>query len=144
MEADIAYLAGFFDGEGHIRITKHSTRGSYMLQVSCVQATRYPLDLFLTMYGGTLAKRFANYKGMKKALYTWQASSAKAEKFLKDVRPYLRCKGDEADLALSFRETFGPMHVKGGQKKLSLEVLEKRKGMMFELQQIRKDKREAA
>lgn len=78
----IAYLAGFFDGEGRIRISKHSTRSSYMLKLQCCQATPYPLDMYVDEFGGTVAHSVVLYRGQPKNYYHWQASSKSAENAL--------------------------------------------------------------
>lgn len=47
------------------------------------------------------------YKGGKKLRYDWQASSAVAEQFIRDMLPFLKNKHDEAQVALKFRERIG-------------------------------------
>jgi hypothetical protein len=141
-EADWAYAAGFFDGEGHIRIQQHSTRcRTMMLQVSLTQATQTPIDWFAEMFGGTWKARLVRYKDGPKTQYNWQASSAVAERFLRGVLAHLRCKRDEADLALKFRATFRPQHVKGGHKRMDDAVLLDRAAMSARLKKMRIDKR---
>lgn len=141
-DSEIAYAAGFFDGEGHIRIAKHSKRGSYMLQVSAVQATLEPLPIFERLFGGTIHRRVTQYRGTPRAQYTWQASSGAAESALRQMLPFLRTKRDEAEMALEFRATFRPQF--GNRSKNTPEVEEKRRAMMISLQDIRKHKRHAA
>ena len=141
---DLAYVAGFFDGEGHIRIQKHSTRcDSTMLSVTCVQATEFPLDRFIDFFGGTLKLRKMKYKGGTRRLYTWQTSSAQAEKFLRAIYPFLIVKKDEADIAFEYRKTFRPMHVVQSDqyKKLDRSIVSARNVMHDQLMQVRKDKR---
>lgn len=141
-DREIAYAAGFFDGEGHIRITKHSKRGSYTLQLSAVQATLDPLPLFERVFGGTINRRLVKYRQTPRAIYTWQASSGVAELALRRMLPYLIAKKDEAELALSFRETFRPQF--GNRSKTAPEVEEKRRALMICLQDARKQKRSDA
>jgi hypothetical protein len=136
----IAYAAGFFDGEGHIRIQRHSVRGSYMLSVSVVQATPDPLDLFITLFGGVTKRRLVPYKGSLKCQYQWQTSSKSAELVLRELLPFLRCKKAEAELALEFRATFRPQF--GDRSKNSPELEEARRVAMIALQDMRKDKRQ--
>lgn len=135
----VAYAAGFFDGEGHIRIQRHSKRGSFMLQISAVQATLTPLPLFAELFGGTVHKRIMQYRGTPRAQYTWQASSKSAEMALRAMLPYLLVKLDEAQLALEFRSTFRPQY--GDRSRNPPELDERRKAMMYDLQAARKTKR---
>lgn len=139
MSTKIAYAAGFFDGEGHIRIQRHSSRGSYMLSVSAVQATEFPLPLFVELFGGTIKRRLLPYRNTIRQLFTWQVSSKAAENALKLMMPYLIAKLDEAQLALEFRSTFRPQY--GDRSKNPPELEERRKSMMIELQQMRHQKR---
>lgn len=139
MNESLAYAAGFFDGEGHIRIQSHSVRGSYMLSVSVVQATPDPLDLFVDLFGGVVKRRLLPYRGQVRCLFTWQTSSMSAEKCLRQMLPFLRVKRAEADLALEFRATFRPQY--GDRSKNTPEVEEARREAMLTLQQMRKDKR---
>lgn len=139
---DLAYAAGFFDGEGHIRIQRHSTRcRTMMLQCSISQATEYPLDWFVEKFGGTVKGRLMKYRGDRRPLYGWQISSLGAEEFLRAIFPYLIAKKDEADIALAFRETFRPQHVKGGHKRMSEDVIEFRHKCSERLKSLRKQKR---
>lgn len=139
MDWRIAYAAGFFDGEGHIRIQSHSRRGSYMLSVSAVQATPYPLDMFRELFGGTIKKRLIRYREEQKALFTWQASSKQAENALRQMMPYLIAKKDEVEVALKFRATFRPQY--GERSKMAPEVEAAREEMMRLLQRMRVEKR---
>lgn len=135
----VAYAAGFFDGEGHIRIQKHSRRGSWMLQITAVQATKAPLPLFIELFGGTLSERLKPYRGVLKRLWTWQASSRQAENVLLEMQPYLIDKADEVLLAFEFRSTFRPQY--GERSKNPPELEERRKALMIDMQEVRKAKR---
>lgn len=136
----VAWAAGFFDGEGHIRIAKHSKRGSYMLSISAVQATPEPIELLQKLFGGTAHKRVKSYRGALKVMFTWQASSKLAEGILMEMLPYLVVKRDEAELAFEFRRTFRPQF--GDRSKNPPELEDRRRAMMLDLQQMRRDKRE--
>ncbi len=141
---DIAYIAGFFDGEGHIRIQRHSTRcKTMMLQCTACQAEEEPLTFIQERFGGTVKRRTTKYKGQDKVLWEWQVSSKSAERFLDAILPYMRCKYKEALIALAFRFTFAPQHVKGGHKKISDEVLAFRESCKNALVDIRQSKRVA-
>jgi hypothetical protein len=137
----VAYAAGFFDGEGHIRVSRHSNRGSYMLQISAVQATECPLPIFVELFGGTVSCRASLYRGRPKRLWTWQVSSKSAEAALIEMQPYLRAKADEVIIALEFRSTFRPQF--GDRSKNSPELEERRRALMIDLQEARRAKRAA-
>src|ERR1043165_2621495 len=100
-QTQIAYFAGFVDGEGSISISRRkfpgSTKVGHSLQVSVTQVVRAPLDEMLRLFGGSI--RVSTVRG--KALYhCLTLSGPKAGKFLKLARPYLILKKAEADTAL--------------------------------------------
>lgn len=98
IKADQAYLAGFFDGEGCIRINKTPTRNtiSYHLVVSVTNKNQEILKAHLSMYGGLLRHK-ANQ------VYDWILSDKRQiEKFLLYTNPYLVIKSDEAKIGLEY------------------------------------------
>lgn len=146
---DAAYAAGFFDGEGHIRIQKHSARcNTYMLQASISQATKEPLDWFVNHFGGTIKRRVVSYKHDgrvgKRCQWTWQVSSSMAEAFVRSVLPYIKTKNVELEIALQFRKTFRPQHVSGGHKKMDDMTIAYRKFLGRRMKLARNNKREKA
>ncbi len=138
---ELAYAAGFFDGEGHIRIVQHSKKTRCtMLQVSVTQATEKPLDQFVRAFGGTLHRRMVGYKGIKKVRYDWQSSNGVAERFLRAVLPFLRNKADEAAVALEYRDRVVASYAKHRNSKLSNEEISVRVGFGRRLKDIRAEK----
>ena len=114
---DHAYLAGLFDGEGSITISKRSARSKsgryipYYVLVVCLVNTHLPTILTFAemfrsgnrrVYPTTYAKKPRTENG--RPCYTWNVASEVAENFLRCVHPYLRIKKEEADLAFEFRD----------------------------------------
>ena len=99
LKAEPAYLAGFFDGEGCVRVNKTPTKNtiSYHLIVTIANNDRSVLDSCKELYGGDVRP-----KG-KRDCFSWSLfSKASIEKFLMDSLPYLVVKRDEALVALEF------------------------------------------
>lgn len=96
------YFAGFFDGEGTVDIRFRTTHGGkyfrYELRVQIVQIDVKPLIVLRDKWGGSICKP-KNSKTSR-----WLVSSDQAAKFLRDVRPHLIVKADEADIGLEFAE----------------------------------------
>src|ERR1700749_3884577 len=70
---EIAWAAGFIEGEGHLHLTRTSP------QVECSQVQKEPLERLVTIFGGTL--RFVQRKNPKpnhKDYYRWQINGPKA------------------------------------------------------------------
>ena len=107
-EAQAAYIAGLIDGEGCICIHTTKSRHSYGIQ--------YNLIITITMAGAFLeelhkevgigyfrAKSNRNTKPAHwKYMNVWRWNQADARCLLPQVRPYLRHKTKQADLALQF------------------------------------------
>lgn len=111
---DLAWAAGFFDGEGCVRIQKESVQRRlnlhYLLQVIVVNTDPAPLDALSEWFGGNVHRR--DRTDGHKTLWWWELGSAAAERFLRAIRPYSIVKCEQIDLALEFRATFDPSYPK--------------------------------
>lgn len=97
---ELAYLAGFFDGEGYVGIStdypKWAKGNSYLrLRVNITQKDKKILEMIKDIYGGTL------HKG-KDGVHKWYVDGQKAISFLKDVLPFLILKKEQTKLAIEF------------------------------------------
>jgi len=99
MDEQTAYLAGFFDGEGSIQITK--TGNSHSLQVSISQLDPRPLIMCMEKWGGSI-RRQPDKRGFR-TLVIWIVAARKALRALEDMRPLLIVKAAQADLAIEFQ-----------------------------------------
>src|SRR5262245_54541960 len=99
---DLAWAAGFFDGEGTIVINRRPGRRSpsFQLFLGVGQVDRMPLDALVEIVGGNV------FNVRTRGTYMWAASSLVAGDVLKLLRPYLRAKAEEARIAIEFFETF--------------------------------------
>jgi hypothetical protein len=100
-----AYLAGLFDGEGCVVITNTALPNradSYCLRVFLTMVDREGPGLFHARFGGNFyEKQPANPRHRRQ--YTWQTSGKIAGAALEAMRPYLRVKRDQVELALEFQ-----------------------------------------
>jgi len=79
-ETDVAWAAGFFEGEGSLTICfSYEFHG----QVSASQKAREPLDKLVKLFGGRVHLR------KRDSCYIWQLASKKALPFLKKIYPYI-------------------------------------------------------
>lgn len=100
MDTELAYLAGFFDGEGCVSISTRG-RGGYGLLVSISQLTPVPLLIARARFGGSIS-RTPDKRGYR-AMVVWTVAARVAERALSEMRPFLIVKADEVDLALEFQ-----------------------------------------
>ena len=98
-ELDKAYAAGFFDGEGCVRIAAPRGNRGYTVIVSVGQKDVAPLLFLRKIWGGQIAHR------MKTDSSEWTISSALAGEFLSAIAPYLKCKKEVSRLALELQKT---------------------------------------
>lgn len=108
-ECNIAWAAGFIEGEGHIGISVgyHKNRTSpnpisrLILEVSNtdIRGLRKLQDIF----GGNIAER--KYKTRRARIFRWVVTSENAIHCLKAIRPYCCFKNDQIAIAIEFQKT---------------------------------------
>lgn len=98
----VAYIAGFFDGEGCIRIKKASQRGnSYYVWVAITNSNKGILDEVVELFGGTVRPA---EKTVNKVVYHYLITASEAVDFLTTISGFLRDKKEQAELAIIFHE----------------------------------------
>lgn len=106
MSSDIAWAAGFFDGEGCIQLV-HRTRGRYEdwhLMVHAVNTDIRPLHRFVQLFGGSVQvlHHAENSRGFLPS-WQWVVSHKKASAALHTMLPFFIVKKEQAELALLSR-----------------------------------------
>jgi len=101
-EIELAWLAGFIDGEGcisiHRRFLKRRATPEYTIVLE-VSNTKRNAILFLKDLCGGCVKSYKP-EGKTKVAYKWQAKAKVAKDILEPLFPYLRLKQEQAQLAL--------------------------------------------
>lgn len=102
---DLAYIAGFVDGEGSVTIV--NTHGQLALRVCVVQTDKDVLEWIRAVLdcGGSISTRSRKGSLGKKTLYVLQWGGASAGRVLEQVLPYLRVKRGKAEVGLQFQAT---------------------------------------
>ncbi len=123
-QTDLAWAAGFIDGEGSIRIRripmpKHATPIFYGLALTAAQVGRAPLDKLQRLFGGAInLKQPSSRQGPNAApYYSWMVTGHTAAAAIQAVRPYLVLKGEQATLGLEFQTHTG--RSRGGRRALT-------------------------
>lgn len=95
--AERAYIAGFFDGEGHVGIRHQTLSKTSIVRVDIGQKRPAVLYWIAEYFPAKI------HHDTKTDMYRWQISGSTPVKcFLRLVQPYLRVKLQEVDEALSF------------------------------------------
>lgn len=102
-DAQIGWGAGFFDGEGCIRL--RSGGRTILLSVVVAQVDRRPLDEMARLFGGKVYGPYQS-KGRRAPHFQWQRHSSGAAEFLTIVQPHLRTKGEQAALGLEYQQFY--------------------------------------
>lgn len=126
LDAEKAYFAGLFDGEGCIHISVHPPHGEGKNVYHCLQVIISNTDVDIINY---LHATFGGYvhllspRPRHRHCYEWVLRSRRARLFLECLLPFLRIKKEQAELAIEFQST-----MRGHSRELSPEIIEVRDG----------------
>lgn len=129
---ELAWAAGFFDGEGYITISRRNTKGytGHYLKVGINHVNPKPLIEIQRLLGGLLkAQNPDKVIGNRKPRYSWSVSTSAAAEVLKQLMPYLNNKNEAAEIGLEFQKT-----VSKDKKKTSQEITDLREELKAKLQ----------
>ena len=134
-ELALAWLAGFLDGEGCIRIARRappktatSANPIYSVELTVGQNCERTLDAARALIEDELGIECGKYtvvgrvKPGKAPTQSLTLRSDKAVRLLRAVRPYLRRKGEEADEAIALGEHIKAVHASRLTSGLGLKV----------------------
>lgn len=92
-DIDKAYAAGFFDGEGHVQLSRNNN-GSYYAKTTVAQRLPQALSKFQSIWGGGVY--------LSNGCHYWKLQKqVDVIAFLVDIQPYLIVKQAEVDLILA-------------------------------------------
>jgi hypothetical protein len=104
---EVAWAAGFFDGEGFISIQVRSSEkyeGHY-LRIGVNHVAPEPLCELQRLFGGTVVPDKRPPIGNRKPRHRWVTSTSNAAEALKQMMPYFKNKNKVAEVALNFQAT---------------------------------------
>jgi len=99
LDAELAWIAGFIDGEGTVIVYEHRYPSGYRVlkgRVSAECTEKELLEVIYKRFGGQLRQRKryddANKYGIKsrKPLWVWEADCLQAYKVCKSILPYFK------------------------------------------------------
>lgn len=124
----IAWAAGFTDGEGYIGLTRcfDKIRGyyGYRVQFEVAQVHAAPIDLMQSMFPGVGKVR--HYNNSHRGYWTWRVFGQDAIEVIKVLHPYLVVKREQARLVMEYEFTDRRIYGDGRFRKNPPEVTEKR------------------
>lgn len=138
-EVDLAWISGFFDGEGSIIIQRdfYSRRSiHHFLRVTVGNTHRASLEIFRKRFGGTIRPQWRAKKHFTQS-YEWVISHRQAGRFLIAVHPHLVTKRKEAQLALDFDSLKEITSQSGGNNHLPMEIIAQRDAYYWGLKEAK-------
>lgn len=118
-KTEIAYMAGFFDGEGSIHIDSCPMKRPRRLIVQLGQANEWVLKIFQFQFGGKIYEH--HDKRQRRQLWQWRLNSQQALDFLLIISPYLKLKKAEAEIAIKFQQAKSPRGKKLTEEEAAIE-----------------------
>jgi hypothetical protein len=105
---ELAYFAGFFDGEGSVAIYSHLRKsgpkaGSRNTKyIACLSNTDVrPLQRAKELWGGFISTQLKEDREFAaQDLFRWSVYGHNSVAFLEDIRPFTRCKSEQIDVYL--------------------------------------------
>lgn len=125
-DLELAWAAGFFDGEGCIYLRNDKRDSRWQLLLGLAQVDKAPLEDFQRIVGGVgYITKSHRGKGNQRSCWTWQAASKNAGDVVELLLPFLRVKQSQAVAALEFRATF-PKKPYRRYRRIPLKILYER------------------
>lgn len=121
---ELAWCAGFFDGEGFVTIQKRNSKvngkyyQSFYLRIGINHVNPQPLYEIQRILGGTIRQQSEHtIVGNRHRRHSWQLSCQQAKEGLIQMMPYFRNKTEVAELGIELQNTMSK-----SKKKTSDEI----------------------
>lgn len=108
-DIDIAWMAGFFDGDGSVGAYRYNSNGyirkkNVELRVAVVSIYKPIIEHIQSMFGGTTYEdKSSAHDSRYYRVWRWYMHSNKASRFLKTILPYLVVKREQAELSIQLQ-----------------------------------------
>lgn len=101
----LAYIAGFFDGEGCITVSRRNSSGCrYSIICIITQKKREVLDLIKSYFGGYIVIQERNRRE-NDFICRLRFSPLASREFLEAIEPYLIVKKEQAQIAIEYHQS---------------------------------------
>ncbi len=126
----LAWAAGFVDGEGYIGITRwfDKKRGyhTHRVQFDIAQVHEKPIRMLSEMFGNV--GRVNRIENDKRGYWAWRVMGSAVVPVVRELLPYLVVKDEQARLVMEFEFTVG----KGRKRELPEDVKRRRRALWAE------------
>ena len=143
-DQELAYIAGIIDGEGHLGISKNTTKRQrqkspkYQSEVCVINTDKRLMDWMEQRVGGLVNARTSksSLNPKWKISYRWRIQEGRHQDFLRSILPYLVIKKRQAELIIEYWNKKTRSYRQGKQWTISLEELEMREYYNQELKKL--------
>jgi hypothetical protein len=136
---DLAYAAGFFDGEGCIGIWRMGN-SSFTLVLNVTGTNQAAIMWWKMKFGGRIVRVCNSHEDVRRAdSWKWFCESKKAKEMLEALLPYLKLKKSEAEIGLEFQQhkdsynASAARNSDGRTRKMPDNIVQFRRGMQEKL-----------
>ncbi|WP_029083382.1 LAGLIDADG family homing endonuclease [Bradyrhizobium sp. th.b2] len=126
-EPDLAYAAGYLDGEGCFTVGDN-----WRIFVTCTNTCREAIEWLRDVFGGTVSGPSKVSKANWRPTFQWKITARQAATFIEALLPYLREKKPQAELLLQLQATMGS----GGR--VPPEVLAQRQALKEKVKELKR------
>lgn len=133
-DTDIAWAAGFVDGEGCIalvgrsQVIKGITYKCFVLRLTVANTDLRTLIRLKGMFNGSVYAQNHKNRPQNKPCWVWNCAAANAEVALRTMLPYLLSKKEQAEVGILSRQHIQPNRAR--RKPGALEAQEKIYGQL--------------
>lgn len=121
-EKELSYLAGLFDGEGCVTISRHEPNGKttsknvrYVMHVAVAMQGLPLLEKFHKAFGGSI------YFNRQRKVHVWNVTSNTARYFLTKIKNFSILKRPQIEIALDYLDSISSYS--GGCQQISQQEL---------------------
>lgn len=136
---EVAYIAGFFDGEGCVTIYpwqqayKDTIYRRHLLTVLISNVDREVLDELAAQYGGQVVPHNVKGREGRRQVWQWRLKGPHCRRFLLEIQPFVRVKRRQVHVGLRYTETLWECHGKSRNLKIPREWVTLRDQLYAEL-----------
>ncbi len=100
---ELAYFAGFFDGEGCINIWNVRNTNSYQVRATISSTNKEIMEKFQVAFGGSVST-IVSLQENHKPFWIWKINGRDVTIFLKAIKPYSLLKTEQILVGLELRQ----------------------------------------
>lgn len=138
-KSELKYIAGFFDGEGSVYISKSKSHDKDILRlnISIGNTNKEVLDYICETFQTGKVKLDRITKGNKN-FYVWWRGGYTAAEILKAIEPYMLVRKEQAILGIQFQSIISNNWEYNRWKRIPKNIIQQREDMHLQMKKLNK------